>query len=137
MPVDDFPAGAALVNRFFHPRQLRVADLIGIERKKLYGARRVCVIGRGHRPCRTRIENFSGRAWQNVDLTLLSGNPVTFRQALYESYYVPRANVPVESGGRVLPPPDYNRMMQSIRNDIRNDKSGMRRGMENQKGGSR
>ena len=52
------------------------------------------------------LENFSGRAWQDVELTLLSGNPVTFRQALYESYYVPRPTVPVESGGRVLPPAD-------------------------------
>lgn len=51
------------------------------------------------------LENFSGRAWQEVELTLLSGNPVTFRQALYESYYVARPSVPVESGGRVLPPP--------------------------------
>lgn len=52
------------------------------------------------------LENFSGQAWHDVALTLLSGNPVTFRQALYESYYVPRPTVPVESGGRVLPPPD-------------------------------
>ena len=52
------------------------------------------------------LENFSGRAWHNVRLTLLSGNPVTFRQALYESYYVPRPLVPVEAGSRVLPPPD-------------------------------
>ncbi|HLY44229.1 MAG TPA: DUF4139 domain-containing protein [Stellaceae bacterium] len=52
------------------------------------------------------LENFSGRAWQGVELTLLSGNPVTFRQALYESYYVPRPVVPVESGSRILPPPD-------------------------------
>jgi hypothetical protein len=52
------------------------------------------------------LENFSGRAWQDVELTLLSGNPVTFRQALYDSYYVARPTVPVESGGRVLPPPD-------------------------------
>ena len=52
------------------------------------------------------LENFSGRAWQDVELTLLSGNPVTFRQALYESYYVPRPTVPVESGGHVLPPAD-------------------------------
>lgn len=52
------------------------------------------------------LENFSGQAWRDVELTLLSGNPVTFRQALYESYYVPRPTVPVESGGHVLPPPD-------------------------------
>ena len=52
------------------------------------------------------LENFSGRAWQDVELTLVSGNPVTFRQALYESYYVPRPTVPVESGSHVLPSPD-------------------------------
>ncbi|MBV8776348.1 MAG: hypothetical protein JO258_04050, partial [Alphaproteobacteria bacterium] len=52
------------------------------------------------------LENFSGQGWSDVELTLLSGNPVTFRQALYESYYVPRPSVPVESGNRVLPPPD-------------------------------
>ena len=52
------------------------------------------------------LENFSGQDWHDVELTLLSGNPVTFRQALYESYYVPRPSVPIESGGRVLPPAD-------------------------------
>ena len=52
------------------------------------------------------LENFSGQTWSDVELTLLSGNPVTFRQALYESYYVPRPLVPVESGSRALPPPD-------------------------------
>ncbi|HEY8874793.1 MAG TPA: hypothetical protein VIM52_17320, partial [Stellaceae bacterium] len=31
---------------------------------------------------------------------------MTFRQALYESYYVARPTVPVESGGHVLPPAD-------------------------------
>ena len=52
------------------------------------------------------LENFSGVAWQGIELTLLTGDPVTFRQALYESYYVPRQTVPVEAGNRVLPPPD-------------------------------
>jgi hypothetical protein len=52
------------------------------------------------------LENFSGHAWRDVALTLLSGNPVTFRQALYESYWVNRPSVPVESGSHVLPPPD-------------------------------
>jgi hypothetical protein len=52
------------------------------------------------------LENFSGQAWHDVSLTLLSGNPVTFRQALFESYYVKRPSVPVEVAGRVLPTPD-------------------------------
>ena len=52
------------------------------------------------------LENFSGQDWHDVSLTLLSGNPVTFRQALFESYYVRRPSVPVEVAGRVLPGPD-------------------------------
>jgi len=52
------------------------------------------------------LENFSGQTWNEVELTLLSGNPVTFHQALYESYYVPRPRVPVESSNGVLPPAD-------------------------------
>ena len=49
------------------------------------------------------LENFSGQDWHDVSLTLLSGNPVTFRQALFESYYVNRPSVPVEVAGRVFP----------------------------------
>ncbi len=44
--------------------------------------------------------------WEGVDLTLVSGNPVTFRQALYTAYYIHRPEVPVEVLGRVLPSPD-------------------------------
>lgn len=49
------------------------------------------------------VENMSGKEWDNVDLTVVSGNPVTFRQALYEAYYVTRPEVPVEVLGRILP----------------------------------
>jgi hypothetical protein len=49
------------------------------------------------------LENTTAQDWQNVELTLLSGNPVTFRQALYQSYYVNRPEVPVEVIGHVLP----------------------------------
>jgi hypothetical protein len=52
------------------------------------------------------LENMSGTDWEGVDLTVVSGNPVTFRQALYQSYYVSRPDVPVEVLGRVLPPVD-------------------------------
>ncbi|MCB9948169.1 MAG: hypothetical protein H6842_10115, partial [Rhodospirillaceae bacterium] len=34
------------------------------------------------------LENLSGEDWDDVDLTVVSGNPVTFRQALYTAYYV-------------------------------------------------
>jgi hypothetical protein len=49
------------------------------------------------------LENQSGADWQGVALTLQYGNPVTFRQALYRSYFVQRPEVPVEVLGRVLP----------------------------------
>lgn len=49
------------------------------------------------------VENQSGVDWNDVDLTLTSGDPVTFRQALYASYYVDRPEIPVEVAGHVLP----------------------------------
>jgi hypothetical protein len=52
------------------------------------------------------IENLSGVDWNQVELTVASGNPVTFRQALYTAYFVDRPEIPVEVLGRVLPPPD-------------------------------
>jgi len=52
------------------------------------------------------LENQSGADWTGVMLTLQYGNPVTFRQALYRSYFVQRPEVPVEILGRVLPDVD-------------------------------
>jgi hypothetical protein len=49
------------------------------------------------------VENRSGEDWNDVELTLVSGNPVTFKQAIYDTYYVTRPTVPVEVLGRVLP----------------------------------
>ena len=52
------------------------------------------------------LENQSGADWNGVALTLQYGNPVTFRQAIYQSYYVQRPEVPVEILGRILPSVD-------------------------------
>lgn len=49
------------------------------------------------------IENLSGQDWKNVELTLVSGRPIAFHQALYEAYYVTRPEVPVEVSGRLNP----------------------------------
>ena len=49
------------------------------------------------------IENMTAGDWKNVDLSLISGNPVTFHQALYPSYYVTRPDVPVQVFGMALP----------------------------------
>ncbi len=49
------------------------------------------------------IENMTASDWKNVDLTLVSGNPVTYRQSLYQAYYVSRPEIPVQVFGRVMP----------------------------------
>jgi hypothetical protein len=49
------------------------------------------------------LENQSGANWDGIALTLQYGNPVTFRQAIYQSYFVQRPEVPVEILGRILP----------------------------------
>lgn len=52
------------------------------------------------------LENMSGQDWDNISLSLISGNPVTFKQPLYTSYYVPRPEIPVSIGGRIMPKVD-------------------------------
>jgi len=52
------------------------------------------------------IENMTDSDWKDVSLSLVSGNPVTFRQQLYQSYYVDRPELPVEVFGRVMPRTD-------------------------------
>ncbi|MFT3809241.1 MAG: hypothetical protein QM698_04935 [Micropepsaceae bacterium] len=63
------------------------------------------------------IENASGADWKDVELTLVSGNPVTFRQALYDKYYVSRQSVPVEVLGRVMPRADKGGIEGGIADD--------------------
>ncbi|MBM3523591.1 MAG: DUF4139 domain-containing protein, partial [Alphaproteobacteria bacterium] len=59
------------------------------------------------------VENESGQDWRDVELTLVSGTPITLRQALYAPYFVERPTVPVEVWGRVLPPgPDQGARVQ-------------------------
>lgn len=55
------------------------------------------------------LENQSGTDWKGVALSLQYGNPVTFRQAIYRSYYVQRPEVPVEVLRRILPGVDTRR----------------------------
>ncbi len=55
------------------------------------------------------LENQSGENWDEVELSLVSGNPVAFRQALYESYYLDRPEIPVQVVDRIMPPVDRAR----------------------------
>ena len=56
------------------------------------------------------LENATGADWNGVEVALQYGNPVTFRQALYRSYFVPRPDVPLEVLGRILPGVDTRAM---------------------------
>jgi len=42
------------------------------------------------------LENMTGGDWIDVTLALTSGNPATYRQSLYQSYYADRAELPVQ-----------------------------------------
>jgi hypothetical protein len=59
------------------------------------------------------LENMSGEDWTEIELTVLSGRPVSFHQALYQAYYVNRPEVPVEVAGRILTQPDRGIVVQS------------------------
>ena len=52
------------------------------------------------------LENNSDTDWSGISLALQYGNPVTFHQAIYRSYFVTRPEVPVEVMGRLLPDVD-------------------------------
>ncbi|MGZ9107337.1 MAG: DUF4139 domain-containing protein [Micavibrio sp.] len=52
------------------------------------------------------LENTTGQDWDNVAVTLLSGNPVTYKQSLYESYYRDRPVLPLQVMGRLMPRTD-------------------------------
>jgi len=49
------------------------------------------------------LENLTGGDWKDVDLTLVSGNPVALSQPLYTAVYGNRTEVPITSGAAVEP----------------------------------
>jgi hypothetical protein len=49
------------------------------------------------------IENLTGGDWKDIDLTLVSGDPVALRQPLYTALFANRSEVPVSTGTRVVP----------------------------------
>lgn len=52
------------------------------------------------------VENLTGGDWKDVELTLVSGNPVALRQALYTAFFSDRIEVPVTAGQKLLPKTD-------------------------------
>jgi hypothetical protein len=52
------------------------------------------------------VENLSGQDWNGVDMVLTSGQPVLFHQALYDSVFVTRPDLPVAGGIAATPQAD-------------------------------
>ncbi|MBI3441460.1 MAG: DUF4139 domain-containing protein [Proteobacteria bacterium] len=73
------------------------------------------------------VENMTAGDWSNVDLSLVSGNPVTFRQALYQSYYVERPEIPVQVFGLVLPHIDEGTIASAEEMQAERDEAPVRR----------
>jgi hypothetical protein len=61
------------------------------------------------------VENLTGGDWKDVELTLVSGNPVALRQALYTAFFSDRIEVPVTAGQKLLPKQDDSDGMASAR----------------------
>lgn len=49
------------------------------------------------------IENMTGGDWKDVELSLISGNPVALKQPLYTAFYVDRPEIPITASLRVVP----------------------------------
>jgi hypothetical protein len=52
------------------------------------------------------VENLSGQDWHDVDVTLTSGQPVLYRQPLYDALFAERPEAPVDVAARVTPQVD-------------------------------
>jgi hypothetical protein len=52
------------------------------------------------------LENLTGGEWKDVELTLVSGNPVALKQPLYSAVFVDRPEIPVSASSRIVPRKD-------------------------------
>jgi hypothetical protein len=52
------------------------------------------------------VENLTGGDWNDIELVLISGNPVTLRQPLYTALFTDRVEVPVTTAARLHPRTD-------------------------------
>jgi hypothetical protein len=52
------------------------------------------------------VENLTGSDWRDVELSLVSGNPVALKQPLYTAFYVDRPEIPVAAAVRLVPKKD-------------------------------
>ncbi|MBT3070124.1 DUF4139 domain-containing protein [Rhodomicrobium sp. Az07] len=61
------------------------------------------------------LENLTGGDWKDVELTLVSGNPVALKQQLYTAVFVDRPEIPVTAGVRIVPRKDEAEARKSMR----------------------
>jgi hypothetical protein len=52
------------------------------------------------------LENLTGGNWKEVELTLVSGNPVALKQPLYSAVFVDRPEIPISASARIVPRKD-------------------------------
>lgn len=52
------------------------------------------------------VENLTGGDWKDVELSLISGNPVALKQPLYTAFYAERPEIPVTASQRIVPRKD-------------------------------
>ncbi len=52
------------------------------------------------------VENLTGGDWKDVELSLISGNPVALKQPLYTAFYVERPEIPITAAQRIVPRKD-------------------------------
>lgn len=68
------------------------------------------------------LENLTGGNWKDVELTLVSGNPVALKQPLYSAVFADRPEIPVSSSLRIVPRKDEG-------DDQVRDEAAMERGL--------
>ena len=56
------------------------------------------------------LENLSGQDWKDVDLTLVSGRPVAYKQTLYRPYMIDRPEATLDVGAALTPGEDRGGM---------------------------
>ncbi len=52
------------------------------------------------------VENLTGGDWKDVELSLISGNPVALKQPLYTAFFAERPEIPVTAAQRIVPRKD-------------------------------
>ena len=52
------------------------------------------------------VENLTGGDWKDIDLVLVSGNPVALHQQLYTAFFADRVEIPVTTSTRIVPRTD-------------------------------